>query len=180
MIDIEFKIAEKTLNILKKKSWKNVSVDEILKKHNKKKIKIKSKIDLLKNINRYVDNLLINEMQSIENSSTKDMLFEVLMTRFDILQKNRQSFIKIYEGFVKTPQQFIKLLPSFLESMIITAELSKYNVNGLRGSIRLKCLMIVYFSTFFYWLEDKTTSLEKTMTGLDKNLDKAEKYGKFL
>ena len=180
MIDIEFKIAEKTLNILKKKSWKNVSVDEILKNHNKKKIKIKSKIDLLKNINRYVDNLLINEMKSIENSSTKDMLFEVLMTRFDILQKNRQSFIKIYEGFVKTPQQFIKLLPSFLESMIITAELSKYNVNGLRGSIRLKCLMIVYFSTFFYWLEDKTTSLEKTMTGLDKNLDKAEKYGKFL
>ena len=108
------------------------------------------------------------------------MIFEILMSRFDILQKNRQSFIKIYEGFVKTPQQFIKLLPSFLESMIITAELSKYNVNGLRGSIRLKCLMIVYFSTFFYWLEDKTTSLEKTMTGLDKNLDKAEKYGKFL
>ena len=180
MIDIEFKIAEKTLNILKKKSWKNVSVDEILKNHNKKKIKIKSKIDLLKNINRYVDNLLINEMQSIENSSTKDMLFEVLMTRFDILQKNRQSFIKIYEGFVKTPQQFIKLLPSFLESMIITAELSKYNVNGLKGSIRLKGLTIVYFSTFFYWLEDKTTSLEKTMTGLDKNLDIAEKYGKFL
>ena len=31
MIDIEFKFAEKTLNILKKKSWKNVSVDEILK-----------------------------------------------------------------------------------------------------------------------------------------------------
>ena len=116
---MEFKIAEKTLNILKKKSWKNVSVDEILKKNNKKKIKIKSKIDLLKNINRYVDNLLINEMKSIENSSTKDMLFEVLMARFDILQLNRKSFLEIYKYFKNKPQYFIKLLPSLRAYIII-------------------------------------------------------------
>ena len=64
--------------------------------------------------------------------------------------------------------------------MIVTAELSKFNVNGIKGSIRLKGLMVVYFTTFFQWLDDKTTSLEKTMTGLDKNLDKAEKFGKLL
>ena len=62
--------------------------------------------------------------------------------------------------------------------MIITAELSNYNVNGLKGSIRLKGLLIVYFITCLKWMEDKTTSLEKTMTALDKNLDQAEKFGK--
>jgi hypothetical protein len=135
---------------------------------------------LLKNINRYVDDLLISEMKFMENSSTKDMLFEVLMARFDILQRNRKSFIEIHKGFKKTPQHFVKLLPSFLESMIVTAELSKYNVNGIKGSIRLKGLLIVYFSTFYCWLDDKTSSLEKTMTGLDKYLDQAEKFGKLL
>ena len=180
MIDLEIIIAEKTLKILKKKSWHKLSIDEIIKNNNKKNIKIKSKTDLLKNINRYVDYLLINEMKSLENSSTKDMLFEVLMTRFDILQKNRKSFVEIYKGFKKNPQNFIKLMPSFLESMIVTAELSKFNVNGLKGAIRLKGLIIVYFVTFFNWLSDKTPSLEKTMTELDKNLDQAEKFGKLL
>ena len=180
MLDIEKKIAIKTLSVLKKKSWSRITIDEILNKKNKKNINIKSKFDLLKNVNRYVDSLLISEMKFLESSTTKDMLFEVIMARFDILQQNRQSFIEIYNGFKKKPKEFIKLLPSFLESMIVTAELSKFNVNGIKGSIRLKGLMVVYFTTFFQWLDDKTTSLEKTMTGLDKNLDKAEKFGKLL
>ena len=178
MTDKEKRIAQNTLAILKKKSLKVLNFEEVLK--NNKNINIKSKIDLLKNINRYVDDALIIKMKKLEISSTKDMLFEVLMARFDILQQNRKSYLEIYKGFKKSPQYFIKLLPSFLESMIITAELAKYNVNGLKGTIRLKGLMMVYFATFFQWLEDKTTSLERTMTQLDKNLDQAEKFGKLI
>ena len=100
------------------------------------------------------------------------------MARFDILQSNRKSILEIYKFLKKNPQNFVKLLPSFLESMIITAELSKYNVNGLKGTIKLKGLVLVYFITFFQWVEDKNSALEKTMTSLDKNLDQAEKLGK--
>ena len=180
MIFLERVVAENTLKILQKKSWTKLNIDDVLIKSNREKIKIYSKIDLLKNINRYVDSLLIKNTNSIEQSSTKDMLFEVLMARFDILQQNRQSFIKIYEGFKNSPHHLVNLLPSFLESMIVTAELAKFNINGIKGSVRLKGLMFVYFTTFFLWLDDKTSALEKTMTGLDKNLDQAEKFGKFL
>ena len=64
--------------------------------------------------------------------------------------------------------------------MIVTAELAKFNVNGLRGSVRLKGLFVVYLITFYSWMYDKTPSLEKTMNALDKNLDNAEKYSKYL
>jgi len=180
MINLEKEIARRTLKILITKSWHKLSLKEVLKKNRKKNINIRTKNDLLKNINRYVDSLLINDMKSIEQSSTKDMLFEVLMARFDILQQNRISIIKIYESFKKSPHQIFNLLPSFLESMIVTAELAKFNVNGLKGSIRLKGLIVVYFATFLLWLDDKTASLEKTMTGLDKNLDYAEKFVRLL
>lgn len=180
MTDLEKKIARDTLKILTKKSWSQISVNTILKNKKIKKINIKTKIDLLKNVNRYVDDLLVSEKKSLEISSTKDMLFEVIMARFDILQENRESFIYIYKIFKKKPHNFIALLPSFLESMIVTAELSQFNINGLKGSIRLKGLMLVYFITFFQWLDDTTSSLEKTMTDLDKNLDQAEKFGKLL
>ena len=178
MIELEKKIAQKTLKILKKKSWRALSLDEVLKNNKNNKIHIKSKLDLLKNISRYVDEELIKQMRFLENSSTKDMLFEVLMARFDILELNRKSFLEIYKFLKKNPQYFIKLFPSFLESMIVSAELSNYNINGLKGTIRLKGLMLVYFMTFFQWIDDKNSSLEKTMTTLDKNLDQAEKFGK--
>jgi len=178
MIEFEKKIAQQTLNILKKKSWNTFSLEQVLKNVKLKKTYIKTKFDLLKLISKYVDNLLIDKTKSLEKSSSKDMLFEVLMARFDILEENRKAFLEIYKILKKNPQQFIKLLPTFLESMIITAELSKYKVNGLKGTIRLKGLMLVYFITFFQWMEDKDSSLEKTMTALDKNLDQAEKLSK--
>ena len=180
MIDIEKKIAEHTLKKLHKKSWNTLTLDDVIEKKNKKQKFIKSKTDLLRNLNRYVDMILIDKTKNIENSSTKDMLFEVLMARFDILQENRISFIKIFEALKKSPNKLLNLLPSFLESMIVTAELAKFNVNGLKGSIRLKGLFFVYFATFYSWIDDKTLSLEKTMTALDKNLDQAEKFSKYI
>ena len=178
MIEYEKKIAQQTLNILKKKSWKTFSLEQILKEVKVKRTNIKTKFDLLITISKYVDYLLIDKTKYLENSTTKDMLFEVIMARFDILQENRKAFLEIYKILKKNPQQLIKLLPTFLESMIITAELSKYKVNGLKGTIRLKGLMLIYFITFFQWMDEKDSSLEKTMTALDKNLDQAEKLSK--
>ena len=178
MIDYEKKIAQKTLEILEKKSWNSFSLEQVLKNVKVEKSYVKTKFDLLKTISKYVDYLLINKTKSLENSSSKDMLFEVLMARFDILELNRKAFLEIYKSLKKNPEQFIKLLPTFLESMITTAELSKYKVNGFKGAIRLKGLMLIYFITFYQWVDDKNSSLEKTMTALDKNLDQAEKLSK--
>ena len=180
MIEYEKKIAQQTLQVLRKKSWGTFSLEQILKKVKVKKTNIKTKFDLLKTISKYVDYLLIDKTKYLENSTTKDMLFEVIMARFDILEENRKAFLEIYKILKKNPQQFIKLLPTFLESMIITAELSKYKVNGLKGTVRLKGLMLIYFITFFQWVDDKDSSLEKTMTALDKNLDQGERFSKFL
>ena len=180
MIDLEKKIAEDTLKKLYKKSWDKLTLDDVLDNKVKKKKIINTKNDLLKNINRYVDNSLIEKTKNIENSSTKDMLFEVLMARFDILQENRISFIKIFEALKKSPKKIFKLLPSLLESMIVTAELAKFNVNGVKGAIRLKGLFLVYLITFYSWINDNTFSLEKTMNALDKNLDQVEKFSKYI
>ena len=170
-------LAIKTLKLLENNTLDKINFEKNFKEEKKNKVNTKKKI--LVNINNYFDFLLKKNLSSIEISSTKDMLFEVLMARFDILQLNRKSFIEIYKFLKKNPNYFIKLLPSFLESMIVTAELCNYNINGLKGTIRLKGLMLVYFVTFFQWMDDKNISLEKTMTELDKNLDQAEKFSKF-
>ena len=168
-------IALKTLKLLKKKSWGEIRLEEIIKNSKKHKQSIKTKNDLLKNINRYVDYLLKKETSSIEKSSTKDMLFEVIMARFDVLQKYRDSFLTLFDSYKLKPQKSIILIPSFLESMFLTASLANIEIKGIKGSLTIKGIFIIYIATYLEWMNDTSKSLEKTMTVLDQYLNKGLK-----
>ncbi len=172
MNKIDIQIAKKTLNLLKKKSWERVTLSEILKSIKYKNISINTKKDLLFNINRYVDFNLKKKVVSIDESDPKDMLFELIMLRFDILQKHRSSFFKLFNYYKSRPQKSLVLIPSFLESMFLIASIANIEINGIKGSLKIKGIFIVYVATYFEWLNDNSQSLEKTMTVLDRNLDK--------
>jgi len=93
MIDIEKKIAEHTLKKLHKKSWNTLTLDDVIEKKNKKQKFIKSKTDLLRNLNRYVDMILIDKTKNIEITIFIDhFLIEVFIN-------NIQSVVGICENF---------------------------------------------------------------------------------
>ena len=173
----QIKLAETTLLTLNKKSWNLISFDEIYKKSKIKKINIHNKIltkrDLLSNVNRFFDFKLRNSFCVVDESTHKDMIFEVMMIRFDILQNYRKATIKIFDFFKKKPQELICILPSFIESIVLMANLSNISIKGLIGNLKIKGLLIVYFSSFLTWTKDNSESLEKTMTSLDNNLNRA-------
>jgi len=175
------KIAQVTLKILSKKSWNCLSISEV-KQKSKIRIfdnEIKNKHVLLRNINAYFDHVLSLDVEGIEQSNRKDMIFEVMMMRFDILQNNRKALQSIFNSFKSKPQELIFLLPYLLNSMILMANYANISVRGLRGQLRLKGILIIYCSTFLIWLQDDSPSLDKTMTSLDSNLDKAGNIIKF-
>ena len=109
------KIATETLKFLLFNKFESISIDKISKrsKINKKRISnlIKNEQDLLKNINRYFDDQILKSSKLLDKSTSKDMIFEVLMMRFDLLNKHRKSIVKIFNVFIKKPQKFIFLLP---------------------------------------------------------------------
>ena len=170
-------IAKKTLKELENISLKKISIKKIL--NGEKNIKFSNKNDLLININRYFDYLLKKNLINIENSSSKDMLFEVYMARLDILNLHRKSILNIIENLYTQPKLVITLLPSIVESIIVIATLSNIDVNGLKGVAKIKVLFILYLFIIFTWRGDESTSLEKTMTTLDKYLNNIEKIFKF-
>ncbi|MFL2519874.1 MAG: hypothetical protein ACJ0RJ_00280 [Alphaproteobacteria bacterium] len=170
-------IAKKTLKELENISLKKISIKKIL--NGEKNIKFSNKNDLLININRYFDYLLKKNLINIENSSSKDMLFEVYMARLDILNLHRKSILNIIENLYTEPKLVITLLPSIIESIIVIATLSNIDVNGLKGVAKIKVLFILYLFIIFSWRGDESTSLEKTMTTLDKYLNNIEKIFKF-
>ena len=169
-------IAKKTLKELENISLKKISIKKIL--NGEKNIKFSNKNDLLTNINRYFDYLLKKNLINIENSSSKDMLFEVYMARLDILNLHRKSILNIIDNLYAHPKLVITLLPSIIESIIVIATLSNVDVNGLKGIAKIKVLFILYLLIIFSWRSDESASLEKTMTTLDKYLNNIEKIFK--
>ena len=171
-------IAKKTLKELESVSLKKISIKKILNGENN--IKFSNKNDLLININKYFDYLLKKNLINIENSSSKDMLFEVYMARLDILNLHRKSVLNIIENLFTQPKLLITLLPSIVQSIIVIATISNINVNGLKGIAKIKVLFILYLFIIFSWRNDKSASLEKTMTTLDKYLNNIEQIFKFI
>ena len=180
MKNLRDKIAIETLNYVLVNKWESISVDKISKilKINKKKISnlIKDEQDLLKNINRYFDDQILESSKLLDRSTSKDMIFEILMMRFDLLNLHRKSIIRIFNVFIKKPKKFLFLLPSFIESMILMSSFSHIKTEGIIGNFKIKGLLIIYFSTFLIWIKDESNSLDKTMTALDNYLIRAENF----
>ena len=184
MKTIRAKIAQQTLELLITREWKSISINLICRKLklSKKKISrtIKNKNDLLKNINKYFDDKMLVEVKLVEKSTSQDMIFEIFMLRFDLLNRYRISIIKIFKIFQNQPKTFIVLIPSFIESIEMMAKESNIVTKGMVGIIKLNGLLIIYFSTFLTWIKDKSPSLDKTMTVLDDYLKGSEKVLKLL
>ncbi len=170
----KIQLAKETLQLLQKKSFNTIRISDfkITKKYNN----IKDKNDLLINLNRYFDYLLNRNLSSIEKSSTKDMIFEVYMARLDILNLHRSSIKNIIKYLSSQPQGFIRLAPSFIESIILMATICNININGIKGVPKIKGLLILYFLIIYTWHKDETPSLETTMTTLDKYLSNIDKF----
>ena len=81
----------------------------------------------------------------------------------------------LFNYYKTKPQKSLVLIPSFLESMFLIASIADIEINGMKGSLKIKGIFIIYVATYFEWLNDKSESLDKTMTALDKNLDKFSK-----
>ena len=175
-------IAKIALKILKTKNWNNISLDEIKKKSKVKSFDrlINNKQDVLKNINNYFDYNLSLISKNIEKSNNKDMIFEVLMMRFDILQNYRNSVISIFDSFKKKPQNIMFLLPDILESIILMISYTNISCKGVLGRLKIKGILVIYISSFLVWMKDDSPSLEKTMTTLDNYLNQAGKILNFV
>ena len=147
MTNNDKKIAKSTLLLLRNKSWKDISLKEI---KSKSKIKsfdklIKDKKTIIMKINEYFDYQLSLMSKYIENSNNKDMIFEVMMMRFDIIQKNRKGIISIFKSFKSKPLDLFFLLPSIIESVILMINYTKISSKGIMGQLKIKGIFIIVY-----------------------------------
>jgi|TARA_B100000287_G_scaffold435239_1_gene502574 hypothetical protein len=127
-------------------------------------------------INRYVESKI--SINDFEGSSTKDILFELIMMRFDEMQIFKGALKKILKDTKRKPVLLRIISSNVLNTMDFYLDLSNSYKNSPIDIFKKNFLFLIYSVSFRAWLSDNTEDLSKTMAELDKLLSIAEKFQK--
>lgn len=139
------------------------------------------KSDILTAYGRMIDREMLKAAGAPDNSvSERDRLFDIIMTRFDVVNRDRAAVVSILHSFRADPKQAVISLPHLGRSMAWVLEAAGIEANGFKGAARLAGLTAVYVAVTREWLSDESADMAKTMAALDKNLERAERAANFL
>ena len=134
------------------------------------------KLGIISAFQKLVDEQVLRRARLVHGSeeSARDRIFDVIMTRFDILQPYKAALKSIMAdgGVMPSPDMLGKMMRS-QHWMLVAAGIP---ADGPAGRAREAALLTVYARTFREWLEDDDAGHAKTMAVLDRRLHNGERW----
>ncbi|MBO6519461.1 MAG: hypothetical protein JJ900_01110 [Rhodospirillales bacterium] len=126
-----------------------------------------------------IDRIDTGVFKSLEDDpldgTTKDMLFDVLMRRFDALDGHQAAIRSMSRDAARDPFGTACLGARFLKSMALSLQAAGVSAEGCKGRLRAKALAVIQMNATRVWITDDDPGLARTMAALDKGLARAEK-----
>jgi AcrR family transcriptional regulator len=179
-INTNEKIIYATLKLAETTEWCEVTMENIAKAANIEPDALiknfKSKLTILDAYNQQLDKQMLIEFSDIKKAdSIREQLFEILMSRFDTLNKNKIALKSIYKGTVLIdPLASTWGLKSLINSMQVALKIIGTPTSTPIGCVKTKILGLIFMRSFITWIEDQSPDMSKTMSKLDADLAKAE------
>lgn len=136
--------------------------------------------DVLSAYARRVDGDVLESYDTPAGGSHRDMLFDILMERFDRLNRDRDAVVSIIGSLCADPKQMVIALPHLGRSMTWMLEACGIETLGWRGAARVAGLSVIYLYALRIWKDDDTSDMAKTMAALDRALDRTERWAETL
>ncbi|WP_203414335.1 ubiquinone biosynthesis protein COQ9 [Entomobacter blattae] len=134
-----------------------------------------SKAHILLSLNAQADQAALQQAQEDE-TTPREKLFDLLMSRFDVLQRYRPGIKALMYTLPFNPCLSLWSGAHIALSMKWMAEAAQIDTSGLKGHTFVKGLIAVWFYTLRIWAQDKTDDLSKTMAALDSALGRLVKF----
>ncbi|MEX2201327.1 MAG: TetR family transcriptional regulator, partial [Dongiaceae bacterium] len=109
----------------------------------------------------------------------RDRLFEVLMRRFDALDRWRPGIAAVLEAQRRDPVAMLGGAAGLACSMASALETAGFDSSGLRGLLRAQALAGVWLPALRVWLGDDSEDRAKTMAMLDRGLRRLDRVARF-
>ncbi len=157
------------------RSWRDISLADIAEKAGTSLVDLKasfdSKAEMLAAFSGLVDDEMLRRApRRTPDQSTRDALFEVIMSRFDALAPYRAALKSIAgSGFADIAH--LRAVMNAQHWMLAAAGI---NTDGPVGAARMAGLATVYASVFRTWLDDDDPGFSRTMAALDRRLRRGE------
>ncbi len=181
-IDIEKKYIKKGFHLINDIGWDKFSVEKLSTKENipvkDLKVIFKCKYSIVDKFSRMIDKSIESKLriQDFRDSSKKDILFELIMMRFDEMEEFKGSLAKVLDASKNKPLLISIITQNVMNTMDFFLELSNSYNNYAFDVLKKNFLFLIYSITFKTWLSDNTEDLSKTMAELDKLLSTAENF----
>ena len=181
-IEIEKNYIKKGFNLINDIGWEEFSIEKLSIREkipiNELKIYFKCKYSIVDRFSKLIDKNIESKLriQDFENSSKKDILFELMMMRFDEMDEFKSSLAKILDASKNKPLLISIITKNVMNTMDFFLELSNSYNNYAFDFLKKNFLFLIYSITFKTWLSDNTDELSKTMAELDRLLSTAENF----
>jgi len=131
-----------------------------------------SKADIIAGLLRAIDDEVLKRLpKRTEGQEKRDRLFDIIMTRFDVLGPHKAALKSLYAAGAAD----LALAIPYLSSQHWMLQAAGIGTDGATGAMRVAGLGLAYASVFRTWLEDDDPGLAKTMAGLDRRLRRGER-----
>lgn len=175
-LTIRGRLITAAMKLAAERPWREVTLNEVAQSAGVSLVDLRrefaSKGEILAAFVGAVDDaVLARAPQRAGGQPTRDALFEVIMSRFDVLAAYKPALQSIAAAFAVEPS----LACAIGRSQAWMLRAAGIRADGPEGHLRALGLGALYASVYRTWLKDEDPGLSKTMAALDRGLRRGER-----
>jgi len=136
----------------------------------------RNKAQILQGYVHRLDHSVVDGYEADESDTTRDRLFDLMMSRFDGMNDHKEAVKEIINQAANEPDTLITGGYGLLCSMRRMLRAASVSVDGCHGMMKVQALGLIFACTSRTWLDDESDDMSRTMAKLDKYLAQAERF----
>lgn len=172
------RIIAAALRLAETRGWRELSLGEIAGEAGIPlavlRSTFQSKGQILAAFSRAVDQAVLEKFAKPTADAPRDRLFDVLITRFEIMQPYKAAIRRIRRDLGSSFGEALAQFRPALKSQYWMLAAAGISGEGGRGLLRVQGLLAIYARVFPIWLDDDDPGLARTMAALDRRLRRGE------
>ncbi len=172
------RIISASLALAGERGWRDLSLGEIAAAAGvplaELRKEFQSKAQILAAFSRALDIAVIEKFPAPGPDVARDRLFDVLLTRFELMQPYKAAIRQILEDLRASPGEALGQMRPALKSQYWMLAAAGISGEGGTGLLRVQGLLSIYGRVFKIWLDDDDPGMARTMAALDRRLRRGE------
>ncbi|NBN76913.1 TetR/AcrR family transcriptional regulator [Microvirga tunisiensis] len=177
--DLREQAVDTLFRLLETRDFKDITLPEVAREAGMSlgdlRLAVSSRMDILEAFAARIDRKVLDDLdEDMGDQPPRDRLFDVLMSRLDMLGSYRKGLKSLRSSVRRDPALALALNGIALRSQGWMLSAAGISIPGFKGALVLQGLAISFARVVDVFLDEDDPGLPRTMAALDRALDKGE------